>query len=68
MQTETAPMARSEWLDVAGAAKEIDAGKRTIRAAIQSGGLRACAINSRGDIRIHRSWLMDWMSARSERG
>ena len=57
-----------DWLDVSGAAAEINAGSRTIRTAIHRGELRACAINGRGDIRVHRTWLMDWLNARAERG
>jgi excisionase family DNA binding protein len=68
MQADVAPMAQSEWLDVASAAREIAAGTRTIVTAIQRGELRACAINGRGDRRIHRSWLMEWMNTRARRG
>ena len=53
-----------DWLDVHSAAAEINAGARTIRSAIQSGELRACSINRRGDTRIHRDWLNDWMAQR----
>ena len=67
MQTETVSRA-IEWLDVAAAASEIGSGKRTIRAAIQSGELQACAINGRGDLRISREWLLAWMTKRSCRG
>jgi excisionase family DNA binding protein len=67
MQTETIPRA-TEWLDVGEAASEIRAGKRTIRAAIQRGELQACAINGRGDIRISRVWLHEWMTKRLCRG
>jgi excisionase family DNA binding protein len=56
-----------DWLDVHGAAAEIDAGTRTIRAAIQRGELQACAINGRGDVRIHRDWLLNWMTQRAVR-
>jgi excisionase family DNA binding protein len=67
MQTETIPRA-TEWLDVGEAASEIGAGTRTIRAAIQRGELQACAINGRGDLRINREWLRDWMTQRTVRG
>ena len=56
------------WLDVHAAAAEIDSGTRTIRTAIRRGELQACAINGRGDLRIHRDWLRDWMTQRTVRG
>ena len=58
----------SEWLDVNAAAEEIHSGPKTIRTAIQRGELKACAINGRGDLRIHRDWLRDWMTLRTVRG
>jgi hypothetical protein len=62
------PLREEEWLDVFGVATEIESGPRTVRAAIQRGELRACQINGRGDTRVHRSWMMDWLTARAERG
>ena len=62
------PPLRGEWLDVFGVAAEIESGPRTVLTAIQRGELRACKINGRGDTRVHRSWMMDWLNARAERG
>ena len=53
----------SDWLTVTMAAKELHSGRRPVYKAIQDGALRAATINGRGDFRIHRRWLADWLEA-----
>ena len=56
-----------EWLTVAGCSREIKApGKRSIYRAIQRKELRACAINERGDLRVHRDWLRAYAENQAE--
>jgi excisionase family DNA binding protein len=54
-----------DWLTIDGCADESLSGKRTIRTAIHRGELKACAINGRGDQRVHRDWLREWMERRA---
>jgi hypothetical protein len=61
-----------DWFSVPGAAQWLSdehhtVGPRTIYAAIRDGKLKAAPINERGDLRIHRSWLLDWLERRAER-
>jgi excisionase family DNA binding protein len=55
----------AEWATVAQAARAVQAGRRTIYNAIRDGSLRAAAVNERGDLRIHRDWLRDWLERRT---
>ena len=56
-----------DWLNVVEAARWIKVGHLVIRKAISRGELRAASVNARGDLRIHRSWLIKWMQTRAER-
>jgi excisionase family DNA binding protein len=58
----------SEWMTIPEAASQIKSGIRTIRTAIHRKELKACAINGRGDQRIHQDWLREFMAARAARG
>ena len=55
-----------EWLSPASAAELLAVGKRTIYAAVRAGNLKAAPVNGRGDLRIHRSWLVEWLTQRAE--
>jgi hypothetical protein len=55
-----------DWLTVGDCQKEINSpGKRSIYRAIQKKELRACPINERGDLRVHRDWLREFMLRRA---
>jgi excisionase family DNA binding protein len=66
-QTVTADTA-SDWFTVHEAAAQIKGGKRSLYRAIVRGDLRAARINERGDLRIARAWLFDWLERRAARG
>jgi len=54
-----------DWLTVPRAAEAVQTGTRTIYKAIRKGHLRASAVNDRGDLRIHRDWIRDWLDRRA---
>jgi excisionase family DNA binding protein len=56
--------AAREYYTVPDAADAVEGGPRTIYAAIKRGELAASSINLRGDLRIHRDDLRDWMRRR----
>jgi excisionase family DNA binding protein len=52
----------SPWLTVEEARREVKVGAKSIYRAIQRGDLRAARLGGRsGSIRIHRSWICDWL-------
>jgi excisionase family DNA binding protein len=57
-----------EWLSVPDIANELDSGERPIYRAIKNNELRAAKINDRGDLRVSRAWLEDWLERRAARG
>jgi excisionase family DNA binding protein len=57
--------ARGEWLTPREAAQEHNVGPRTIYNAIRRGELRAAPVNQRGDLRIKRAWLDDWLERKA---
>jgi excisionase family DNA binding protein len=61
-----APDAISPWLTLKQAADTAQCGQRLLRRAIAKGQLRAARIGGRGDIRIHRDWLTDWLERLAE--
>ena len=61
----TMPTQPANFLTVTEAAKELHASPRSIYRAIARGELRAASINGRGDLRIYRPWLMDFMERRA---
>jgi excisionase family DNA binding protein len=61
-------VAPGDWFTVRQAAVHIQEGPRTIYKAIKADGLKATPVNDRGDLRIHRTWLMDWMESRATVG
>ena len=63
IQTQTA--LTPDPLTVPEVAAEIRGGKRSIYRAINRGELRATKINERGDLRIYRAWVRDWLERRS---
>jgi excisionase family DNA binding protein len=70
-RTETAPttthnLIDAAWLDVPAVAREIRASRRSVYRAIRAGQLRAARINGRGDLRVSREWLDDWMRDRAK--
>jgi len=50
-----------DWLTVPQAARAANLGRRTIYRAVRDGKLKAARVNGRGDIRIARSWLTQWL-------
>ena len=60
------PPTMSEWLSVAGVAKMFGVGTRSIYKAVQSGEMRACPINDRGDLRIAPEWAREWAERRAD--
>ena len=55
----------SDWLTVLEAADILNIGKRSVFRAIKRKELRAARINERGDLRIARAWLIDWLERRA---
>jgi excisionase family DNA binding protein len=71
MMTETAAPTENSattWLTVADAANRIKASRASIYRAIRNGELKAAVVNSRGDMRIHDSWIDQWLLARLRTG
>jgi excisionase family DNA binding protein len=54
-----------DWFSPAEAAAHVRVGRRTIYKAMKGGQLKASLVNGR-DFRIHRTWLLDWMTRSSE--
>ena len=54
-----------EWLTVGDCARDLKSGKRVVYNAIHHRELRAASINDRGDLRVHRDWLREWMERRA---
>lgn len=55
-----------DWLTVAEVASYVRCSRRAIYGAIQHGELKAAPINGRGDLRISRDWVSDWLNARAD--
>lgn len=66
MQTQTEP-AITDWLTIPEAAALLRTGKRSLYRAVKRGDLRAAEVNERGDLRIARTWLTDWLERRAVR-
>jgi len=58
---------QTDWPSPTAVSRELGCGVRTIYRAIARGELKAARINGRGDLRISRQWLRDWLAALSER-
>jgi excisionase family DNA binding protein len=56
---------RPDWLTPRQAADVIGASVRSVYRAISRQELRAKSINDRGDYRISRRWLEDWLNGQS---
>lgn len=52
------------WLTVQTVAEELQCGVKPIYRAIDRGELRAVRLTQRGDIRIRRTSLVDWLVGR----
>lgn len=61
---QTAPTP-DNFRTVGDLAKALRCGPRTILNAIHRGELRACAINARGDLRVHDAWAAEWLERRA---
>jgi excisionase family DNA binding protein len=61
--TTSAPL--GDCLTVPGVAREIHSSTRSVYRAIKRGKLKAARINDRGDLRIYRSWVEEWMHERA---
>ncbi len=57
----------TDWLTIAEAATHLRTGRRSLYNAIKDGALRASRINDRGDLRISRAWLLEFLERRAER-
>lgn len=51
----------TDWLTVRQARHIAQVGVKTIYREVRSGRLRAAKIGNRRDIRIHRSWINEWL-------
>jgi excisionase family DNA binding protein len=51
------------WLTVKEAAQIIKCGPKLIYREVTAGRLRAARIGNRRDLRIHRSWVDEWLEA-----
>jgi excisionase family DNA binding protein len=56
-----------DWLTVPDIAGALQSGTRPIYRAIDAGELRAARINERGDLRVSRVWLTEWLEKRAAR-
>jgi excisionase family DNA binding protein len=56
----------SPWRTVKQTAARAQCGPKVIYAAIRANRLRAARLNGRRDLRIHETWLDDWLRASSE--
>jgi excisionase family DNA binding protein len=61
----TTEQAAAFWLTVPEIARELRIGTRSVYRAIHRRELRAAAINERGDLRVSRDWLTDWVERRA---
>ena len=60
------PAPSGDWFTVQQIGRyELHCGTRSIYHAIARGELRASEINERGDLRVHRSWLLQWLEGRA---
>lgn len=50
-----------DWLKVSDVAQWIRCSRGSVYRAIKNGHLRAAAVNQRGDVRIHRDWVRQWL-------
>jgi excisionase family DNA binding protein len=57
----TAETIRSPWWTARRAAIHVGAGPKEIYRAVRAGELKAVRLNRRGDIRILREWVDQWM-------
>ena len=57
----SAPDAVSPWKTVAQVAAHVQTGRKAIYRAIKRGDLRAARIGSRGDLRVHETWIDEWL-------
>lgn len=57
-----------EWLTVRVAAAELDCGPKPLYRAIRRGELKAARLSRRGDLRINREWLREWVERRTNLG
>jgi excisionase family DNA binding protein len=49
------------WKTVPQVAAIVQVGTRQVYRAIHRGDLRAAKIGARGDLRIHESWISEWL-------
>jgi excisionase family DNA binding protein len=54
-------VADNVWLTVAESAAIAKCGKKLVYREIKAGRLRAARIGNRRDLRIHRTWIDDWL-------
>lgn len=59
-----APVPAPDWRDVRGWARVLDIGQKSLYAAVDRGDLKAAVINARGDLRISRQWIDEWLASR----
>jgi excisionase family DNA binding protein len=55
----------SPWLTIKEACPVVKVGPKTLYREIKAGRLRAAIIGNRRDLRIHRTWLDEWLIASS---
>lgn len=60
-EASASPAFEQEWLSDDQSGEIVGCGKRVIRDAVRTGKLRAAVLDRRGTLRIHRSWLREWM-------
>ena len=69
-QTETHQTSDSfdsrEWLTIRQAAVYVHVSVRSLYRAVRRRELRAAPVNARGDLRLSRRWLNDWLERRAE--
>jgi excisionase family DNA binding protein len=53
------------WFTVLQAAAAAQVGKKTIYNAVKAGRLRAARIGGGRNLRIHKDWISDWLTASS---
>jgi hypothetical protein len=68
MTATTEVAAAPRWMDVRQAAAYANVGIRSIYAAVRKSELKAAIANERGDMRILREWIDEWLIRRAERG
>jgi hypothetical protein len=65
MQTDI-ELRPDSWYSPREIAKAIKSGARPVYTAINTGELRAAAINARGDLRSQGAWVLEFLERRAE--